>query len=115
MSKKLCNCGTCGTAADRALKIVEKSVMDDECPIFINGIAAALASLSMSIVARQMVGEGFPKILASIECHQIHEEITSLVNEELAASEGVYGSALGEIITKLAERKKEEAKLPKGD
>lgn len=52
MNQQLCECGSCQSAYDRALKIVEQMYNDGECPIYQVAVGRSLSMIALYGLSR---------------------------------------------------------------
>jgi len=113
--KKLCGCGTCRDAAERAVQLVCKMIDDNECSLFVYAVADVMFSVAREAAIEQVKAtaerEGPIAAIETIGCYQNagaeavdefrdNKDFTKVINDHLDA---------------FNERRKLEAELPKGD
>lgn len=107
-SQKICGCGTCDGAMERATQFVCKMLDDNECPSFVIAVSYALAEIGTNTMDSLCIE--YPA-----ERGKIHNKFTALYGSlnYLYAKDESYRNLINDHIKKYWDRAEEEAKLPK--
>lgn len=102
----ICNCGTCQQAVERAVGIIKKQILDDECPVFIMTVAQA-----MFIVAQLHIDREYGPLEGHILKTILRGVAPSLIEE---IEDGNHMDSVSEAVEKATVRSRQERDLPKG-
>lgn len=122
---KLCGCIGCRDAHYRAVAIVRKAIADDECPITIYGLAAALQTVASNLMLASMVQTN-KEMEDELPLALIQEFSVNSAKRAMASVNGAYNGFITDneealnaeftaLVDEIDKRAGELEKLPKGD
>lgn len=109
---KLCNCGDCRDAAQRAITIIEKMFGDNECPLFMAAVAEAMANFSVGanvVVYAEHFKIDIKSVITAVEL--AGDQVESYIDSDMSH----YKERIDKAHQKMRERVEFENRLPKGD
>jgi hypothetical protein len=110
---KLCGCGTCEDAAERATQFVCRLIDDDECGYFLYAVGTAIGQITTKLMQDSVNGEvkaaGLIDALATAAAAAEGAAAASHIALQKERMQLVHSA-----MDRSAERRKEEQKLPKG-
>lgn len=123
MSTKLCHCGSCEQAIERAIGVADKMLRDGECAMYLMAVGAALRGIGLNIAASQIGGvlsdEGMPdvigKLLAREGAANSCTNVDKLIKDTFMARDKHYADLVNDSIAAANKKYEEERNLPKGD
>lgn len=108
---KICSCGTCQDAVERAVQFVCKMIDDDECQLFIFSVGMAMRAIAEHTAGNMMECEMEKNPLAGLRIAMEHDKAMNAVLDEY--QKPVYTDIMNDRLRAYFERRKEESKLPK--
>lgn len=120
---KLCHCGSCEQAIERAIGIADKMLRNGECSIFLVAVGSVLQGIGVSVASKQLesgfLEHGAPPIIAELmakeeaisSCAGVAEKVTEVWQKGVSG----YVEALNVSIAAANEAYAAERNLPKGD
>lgn len=112
---KLCGCGNCEQATERALGLICKMLADGECIGFVAGVTCSMDAVMKLVMA--MDDDGKLTLLSSIAAVADYDNINGIIQGHLEQDD--VGKALiketHRRVLELAAARKQEQDLPKGD
>ena len=113
MATKLCECGSCEQAIDRALGVIRSQLMDGECPYFILGVHIATESIMGAMLS--MSTEGETSLVGVLNAAAILEGMRSRMEEPIKNDSADLRKRIVEMMKEVEAKQNEERNLPKGD
>lgn len=114
--KKLCGCGTCRDAAERAVQLVCKMIDDNECSLFVYAVAAVMSSVAREEAIEQVkeMAEREGSI-AAIKMIGYYQNAGVEAVDEFRDNKDDFTKVINDHLDAFNERRKLEAELPKGN
>lgn len=109
---KICGCGHCADAAERATQFICKGIDDDECALFAFALCCAMGAIGSIIAHSAMHNHAETEgILGMIDALTEANEVNRSVTETVV--KGPYIGLINAALDRYHKRMAEEAKLPK--
>lgn len=120
---RVCNCGSCKQAVERAIGVIGKMFVDGECPQFAIAVGVAMSFAGAETLRVQLAGDyvdtGAPKKIADLlsgqEAIMAYDAVSKLIQGDWKENRDRYFELLNEAITAANKRYTDEHNLPKGD
>lgn len=111
---RVCGCGSCSDAIERATQFVCKAIDDDECALFAFAMCQAMMQIGDTIMhnqIRQITESGgmAGALSVALRADSLSEDVAKMFHS------GPYIDILNEALTRYHKRRDETAKLVKGD
>lgn len=106
---KICGCGSCHDAAERAAQLVSKAIDDDECAIFVYAICCAMMAIGRTIeysTLQSVADEGGIEGLTGLLGVHIRARNTEQAIDKLI-SEGSYIDVINAALTRYHDRQEQ--------
>lgn len=95
---KICNCGSCQSASERASSLVKKMMADNECPIYAFAVSEAMQMFSSYLLMEMTAAQtGLGQMVALVINHDMEESLRARMVQYMRDNSEQYTSILIEL------------------